>query len=138
MSQDREKEGQDKSGGFKVVDRRRFNESGDERSGGLQSGDAQGVQPSVGSGGAAASAAAQISFDLFIFSLAHQARMQMGEIPTPPGVELANDPEAARQTIDIISMLEIKTRGNLEPEEQRLITEVLHDLRMSFVKRLQR
>jgi hypothetical protein len=62
--------------------------------------------------------------------------MQMGEVPPPPGVDLPKDVEGARQTIDIIAMLDRKTKGNLDQEEQRLMTDVLHNLRMCFVKNI--
>ena len=41
----------------------------------------------------------------------------------------------AKQTIDIIAMLEAKTRGNLEDDEKRLLTHILYELRMLYVKR---
>jgi hypothetical protein len=44
----------------------------------------------------------------------------------------------ARQTIDTISMLQEKTRGNLSGEEERLVNQVLFDLRMKFVEVAQR
>lgn len=77
----------------------------------------------------------EISFSSVIMSLATQALIQMGEVPPPEGVPAEKDLEGARQTIDIIAMLEKKTRGNLDDSELKLLEEVLHQLRMSFVAR---
>ena len=138
MGHNEEKKAEDKQDGFKVMDHRRFDESGNERSEGSSKSDSspspQADEEAVGT--SHATALAEITFGSFIFSIAHQALMQMGEVPPPPGVDLPKDVEGVRQTIDIIAMLERKTRGNLDQEEQRLMTEVLHNLRMCFVKNL--
>ena len=68
-------------------------------------------------------------------SLATQVLVQIGEMPAPGGMEIPIDMVAARQTIDIIAMLQKRTRGNLSTEEARFLEEVLHSLRMSFVAR---
>jgi hypothetical protein len=133
---------------LKVNDRRRFDEDGNERDS-FSDSTHTAINSSVSELGASnpggdhtATVGGQsddpqgITFGSFVMSFAHQALMQLGEIPPPPGLDLPKDREAARQTIDIISMLEVKTRGNLEPGEQRLITEVLHNLRMCFVKKV--
>jgi hypothetical protein len=75
-----------------------------------------------------------ISFHSFIMSLAHQALMLLGEIPGPDGRPFPSDKVAAQQTIDILSMLEHKTRGNLNPEEKHFLEEILHELRLRFVR----
>jgi len=79
-------------------------------------------------------AGVSISFSSFTVSLANQALLHMGVINAPPGVDVPVDKDAARQTIDILQMLESKTRGNLEPVEERLLREVLHELRLNFVR----
>lgn len=76
-----------------------------------------------------------ITFASFVMSLATQALMLLGEIKAPNGAEIPVDPEAAKQTIDILDMIEKKTRGNLDAEEKHLIEEILHSLRMSYVRR---
>jgi hypothetical protein len=48
-------------------------------------------------------------------------------------MEIPFDLESARQTIDIMSMLQKRTRGNLSPDEARFMEDVLHSLRMSFI-----
>jgi hypothetical protein len=147
MGHNEEKKAEDKQDGFKVMDRRRFDESGNERSEGSSRSSSQAnsirsdssASPQAEEEAGATShttALAEITFGSFIFSIAHQALMQMGEVPPPPGVDLPKDVEGARQTIDIIAMLERKTKGNLDQEEQRLMTDVLHNLRMCFVKNI--
>lgn len=75
-----------------------------------------------------------LDFASFVLSLATQALWQLGVNEPPPGMEVQKDIEGARQTIDIISLLKTKTKGNLTASEERLIEEVLHELRMVFVR----
>ncbi len=75
-----------------------------------------------------------IDFSSFVMSLATQALIQMGEMKPPPGYPEQIDLAGAKQSIDILSMMEIKTKGNLDAEEKRMMDEILHGLRMSFVK----
>ncbi len=74
-----------------------------------------------------------VAFTSFIMSLATQVLVQLGEMPPPSGMEIPRDLDSARQTIDILTMLQQRTRGNLSNEESRFIEEVLHSLRMSFI-----
>jgi hypothetical protein len=76
-----------------------------------------------------------VSFMSFLMSLATQALVQIGEMDPPEGMEIPVDVEAGRQTIEILAMLQRKTRGNLSSEEGRFLEEVLHTLRMSYVRR---
>jgi hypothetical protein len=78
------------------------------------------------------SAPPSIDFNTFILSLSTSALMHLGILPGAEDdttVNLAH----ARQSIECIALLEEKTRGNLTGEEERLITEVLYDLRLRFV-----
>ena len=73
-----------------------------------------------------------LDFSSFILSLANTALFQLGLIKGPEtGIE--KDLQGARQTIDIIALLEEKTRGNLTDEEQKIVSEALYQLRMAFV-----
>jgi hypothetical protein len=76
-----------------------------------------------------------VDFSTFILSLSHSALMHLGEAPSPETGKVEQDLALARQTIDLIGMLEEKTRGNLEGEEERLVAQVLYDLRIRFVER---
>ena len=75
-----------------------------------------------------------IDFTAFAFSLAQWALIFMGLEPSPDGTEQAPNLDAARQNIDILAMLEEKTRGNLTAEEREFVTKMLYTLRMSFVE----
>lgn len=77
----------------------------------------------------------QVSFVAFIYSLASNAAVHFGDIPDPVTNETRQpDLEAAAQLIDIIAMLEEKTRGNLSAEERQLLDQLLFELRMRFVE----
>jgi hypothetical protein len=79
-----------------------------------------------------------IDFSTFVLSLSHSALMHLGEAPHPDSPEGAGAVEQnlplARQTIDLIALLEEKTKGNLSGDEERLLHQVLFDLRMRFVE----
>jgi hypothetical protein len=76
-----------------------------------------------------------ISFVAFVLSLAHTAAVHFGDVPDPVSGEkaLANLP-AAQQMIDILSLLDEKTRGNLTAEERQLLEQVLFELRLRYVE----
>lgn len=77
----------------------------------------------------------RVSFIAFIFSLASNAAVHFGDLPDPLSHEQRPpDLEAAGQLIEIIAMLEEKTRGNLTAEERQLIDQVLFELRMRYVE----
>ena len=76
----------------------------------------------------------RVSFIAFIFSLASNAAVHFGDLPDPLSNERRPpDLDAAAQLIEIIAMLEEKTRGNLTVEERQLIDQVLFELRMRYV-----
>ena len=72
-----------------------------------------------------------IDFNTLVLSLSTSALMHLGKLPSgeQSPVNLAH----AKQSIDCIALLEEKTRGNLTGEEERLLSEVLYDLRLRFV-----
>jgi len=76
----------------------------------------------------------EIDFTSFIFSLSTSALIQLGEIQDPFTQKLVRNLPSAKQTIDLIGMLKEKTKGNLTPEEERVIEYVLYDLKMRYVK----
>ncbi len=77
-----------------------------------------------------------VDFTTFVLSLATSALVSLGEVKGNPDDKV--DLPLARQTIDTISMLQEKTKGNLSGEEERLVNQVLFDLRMKFVDVSQR
>ena len=76
----------------------------------------------------------RVDFATFILSLSHNALMYLGEAPNPETGDLGKNLPLARQTIDLIAMLEEKTKGNLSGEEERLVAQILFDLRMRYVE----
>jgi hypothetical protein len=78
-----------------------------------------------------------LDFTTFVLSLATSALVSLGEVKSDPPEDRINLP-LARQTIDTIAMLQDKTKGNLTGEEERLLNQVLFDLRMKFVEVAQR
>jgi hypothetical protein len=76
-----------------------------------------------------------VTMTSFLVSLATQAMVQMGQMPPPPGMEIPVDVESAKGTIDILAMLHQKTLGNLTPEEAKLLEDVLHSLRVAYLRK---
>jgi hypothetical protein len=81
-----------------------------------------------------ASPAVDVDFTTFVLSLSHSALMHMGEAPNPETGGVAKNLPLARQSIDLIAMLEVKTKGNLTGDEERLLSQILYDLRMRYVE----
>ncbi len=75
----------------------------------------------------------QIDFSTHVLSLASSAMVSLGRVPDPDGTKHPVDLETARHLIDVIAMLEVKTRGNLDESELRLLQSLLYDLRVAFV-----
>jgi hypothetical protein len=75
-----------------------------------------------------------VDFTTFVLSLSHSALMHLGEAPNPDTGGLDKNLALARQTIDLIAMLEEKTKGNLTGDEERLLGQILFDLRMRYVE----
>jgi len=76
-----------------------------------------------------------LSFTAFVLSLASSAAIHFGDIPDPMSGQ-TSDPnlEGASQMIEILALLEEKTRGNLTAEERQVIEQVLFELRMRYVE----
>jgi len=74
-----------------------------------------------------------LDFSTFVLSLASTAMVHLGQLPRPEGEAVQRDLPAAKQAIDMLTMLEEKTRGNLDESEQKLLRSVLYDLRVAYV-----
>ena len=128
--------GDSKSGGFTVTDRRSFG-GGDEPP---AAGTAP-PPPPPGTGGtsvtppSAIGSLPAVDFHTFVLSLGSSALLHLGEIEHPDVGATQTDLPLAKHTIDIIGMLQEKTRGNLSPPEERLIESLLYDLRLRYVER---
>jgi hypothetical protein len=75
-----------------------------------------------------------IDFATFILSLSHSALVHLGDAPDPAGGAGGVDLTMARQTIDLLGLLQERTRGNLTGEEERILDQILFDLRMRYVE----
>jgi hypothetical protein len=76
-----------------------------------------------------------LSFTAFVLSLASTAAIHFGDLPDPISGERSEpNLEGATQMIEILSLLEQKTRGNLTAEEREVLGQVLYELRMRFVE----
>lgn len=75
-----------------------------------------------------------VDFVTFVLSLSHSALMHLGDARNPAVGGIEKSLPMARQTIDVIALLEDKTRGNLTGEEERVIGQALYDLRMRYVE----
>jgi hypothetical protein len=76
----------------------------------------------------------EVNFNSLIFSLSSSALLNMGDIAEPQTGERKKDLPMAKYSIDIISMLQEKTKGNLTEEEHKFLDNILADLRLRYVK----
>jgi uncharacterized protein DUF1844 len=77
----------------------------------------------------------QLTFTAFVLSLASSAAIHFGDLPDPVSGQTAEpNLDGASQMIEILSLLEQKTRGNLTADERQLLEQVLYELRMRFVE----
>ena len=74
-----------------------------------------------------------VDFSTHVLSLASTALIALGKMPGPDGEAHPQDLETARHLIDVLGMLEHKTKGNLEEAEQKLIASLTYDLRVAYV-----
>jgi hypothetical protein len=75
----------------------------------------------------------EMDFEKFIASLYMSTLMQLG-MAAPQGGEPQVDLIGARQTIDIIGLLQEKTKGNLTPKEESMLQNILYELRMAYLE----
>jgi hypothetical protein len=75
-----------------------------------------------------------IDFAAILFTYVHTALIYLGEVKDPEGKESENL-EGARQMIDILELMEQKTKGNLTKQEEQYLESALYDLRMRYMKK---
>jgi len=122
--------------GFQVKDRRRFSDSGEARPDVAEETPEPAPRPAAAESAAPGAAPADepVTFSTFVLGLSTQALLHLGEIPNPMTHALERDLGAAKHVIDILGILQEKTRSNLEPGEESLLDSVLYDLRMRYVE----
>jgi len=123
--------------GFVVKDRRMFSQEGQptppEEPGPAETQDrkpedaAAGAQPPL-------TPLPEINFPTFIASLNASALVHLGVIEDPVSGKAEKNLAMAKQTIDILSMLQQKTVANLTPDEEAMLKSILYDLRILYVK----
>ena len=121
--------------GFVIKDRRTFDDKGDvkdqerkEKPRKEETGKKAPVDETEGV------ALPEVNFNSLIFSLSSSALINLGEIADPHTGQKQKDLPLAKHTIDTMAMLKDKTKGNLDPEEQRFLDTILADLRWRYVK----
>ena len=75
-----------------------------------------------------------VDFTTFVLSLSHSALLHLGDAPHPNGGTSEVDLPMARQTIDLLALIQEKTHGNLTGAEEQMLTQALYDLRLRFVE----
>ena len=131
--------------GFVIKDRRRFTEEGEPKEEKKPEEQAEEREPRAREQGRGRARLEEkvteempfpeINFSTFIFSLNTSALLHLGEIPDPATGKQQEDLAMAKQTIDLIAMLQEKTKGNLAPDEENLVKHILYDLRLRYVQK---
>ncbi len=131
MANDKEEKDQEKT--FTVRDKR-FSASKEEKEEPKAKQEPKAEEPPKAEASAREEALPEVDFNSFIFSLSTSVLIQLGEIEDPFTQKEAKNLPLAKQTIDLIAMLKEKTKGNLTPQEEKLIENILYDLKMRYVK----
>lgn len=132
-----------KQGGFTVTDRRSFSEPGQPKPSEPTADSAAAETPAETKPAPEAESHADahpdaaslpaVDFHTFVLSLGSSALLHLGELEPPDGGSPEKDLALAKHTIDILTMLEQKTRGNLTGAEEKLMESLLYDLRLRYV-----
>jgi len=77
--------------------------------------------------------AQKVDFSTFLYSLGTAALISTGVIPDPITGQTKVNLQEAKQNIDIIEMIEVKTKGNLTEEEAKILPSILHEVRSKYV-----
>jgi Domain of unknown function (DUF1844) len=131
----------DKEGSFKVNDKRKFTSDGESRAESHETfGETEGPIPQVSpreprsSRGPESAEDFQMTFETLILSLSSTAMVQLGLVPEPSTNQPEQNLPAAKQTIDILEILQQKTKGNLDASESKLLDNILYELRMTYLE----
>lgn len=127
--------------GFVIKDKRIFDESGEARGEDLKKEAAAGDEKSEKkSPDKDAQASTQkeylpeVTFSSFVLSLSTTVMYHLGDFPDPDTKKAEKNLAAAKQTIDMLNMIRIKTSGNLDVNEKELLEGILYELMMRYVK----
>jgi hypothetical protein len=135
---------QEEQESFRVTDKRGFHEDGDARTPGVSGGAESGpvTEPSADAkSGPSEQEGRQlppIDFPSYLLSYYTQGLVLLGEVPSPYSGKKEEDVDAARHTIEILTLLQEKTKGNLTQDEGKLLENVLYELRMKYMTKTNR
>ncbi|MBU0972564.1 MAG: DUF1844 domain-containing protein [Proteobacteria bacterium] len=76
----------------------------------------------------------KVDFSAFVLSLYSSGLVQLGKVEEPSTGKTSVNLDLARHTIDMIAMLEEKTRGNLTNDEENLLKALLSEIRLAYVE----
>jgi len=128
-----------KGSGFTVTDRRIFaDDKGAARVEESSPAAAPEAKPATRPAEVPGMGPASVDFHTFVLSLGSSALLHLGELERPGAAGPERNLPLAKHTIDILGVLEEKTRGNLTPEEAKLMESLLYDLRIRYVEALQK
>ena len=112
--------------GFRIEDKRKLGREGE--------GKADRVEEQAGTGLEGGAEDTSVSFVGFLLSLHASALLHLGKLADPRTGLYAQDLLLAKQTIDVLGMIQEKTQGNLAEDESALLNHILYELRLEFVK----
>lgn len=118
---------------FTIKDHRASQKSDDEAKISDEKKDAEAKSRNEEAGEKEAPPAFEMNFSTFVMSLTSSAFYYLGDIPDPETGKTVENLPAVKQTIDILLILQEKTKNNLEPEESKLIEQLIYELQMKFV-----
>jgi hypothetical protein len=125
----------DKESNFQVKDKRHFNADGTSREEDQPEPEkTQDIPSREGKVNSDSKTLPEIDFSTFILSLASSIQINLGLMAHPMAGKAQVNLVAAKQTIDILGMLEAKTKNNLTSEEEAILKQVLFELRMQYVE----
>lgn len=125
---------------IKVTDRRKFTREGERIEPASASSSRASEEPTAESPGSTgpstdATAGSEDLFVTHVMALSQLGMMHLGHIENPTNQQTTVDLPAAREVIDLLGMLQEKTRGNLTDEEKKLLDTWLYQLRMEFSRK---
>jgi hypothetical protein len=130
--------------GFRVVDRRSFGANGTRRDASPEEAPPERPSPPAPQAPTPTEAEEEdfevgpAGFETLVSYLSTTAMFQLGLLQGPGGERIPPDLVNARRTIDLLEVVQQKTRGNLTADEAKLLEDVLYDLRLTYVEMTKR
>lgn len=129
----------DKEGeGFTFKDKRSSNQSDEEAKATDESQKKEQAAKEEPPAAQAAGKEFELNFSTFVLSLTSSAFYHLGDIPDPMTGQKQENLPAVKQTIDILIMLQEKTKNNLDAEEAKLMEQLIYELQIKYVAKTQK